>query len=313
MKTTIKIQKKKQVRSENDSAWKDFLDVYFKECMEFLYNDLYLMIDWSKQYEMLDSELQAITSEKMQGKKFVDKLIRVKTKDNKAQILFFHVEVQGKKEEEFEERLFHYYCRLYDKYKLPVLTLAILTDEDVSWRPNSYNFSLWNHNIIIFNFFTKKLIDFKERVQDLFFHKNPFGVVIASHLAALETKGKPKARLEKKFSITRELYQKGLSKDAIITLFKMIDWSIILPKELELEYKAKIHQLEEEKKVSYITSIERLGIEEGLQQGRQEGLQQGRREALALVRNLLKQKVPLAAIKSASGLSEQELLELEDV
>ena len=47
-------------------------------------------------------------------------------------------------------------------------------------------------------------------------------------------------------------------------LFVMIDWSIILPKELELEYKAKIQQFEEEQKVSYITSIERLGIEQGL-------------------------------------------------
>ncbi len=112
----------KRVRSENDSAWKDFLDIYFKECMEFLYNDLYLMVDWSKPYELLDSELQAITSEKIQGKKFVDKLVRVKTVDNKAHIVFFHVEVQGRKEEGFEERLFHYYCRLYDKYKLPILT-----------------------------------------------------------------------------------------------------------------------------------------------------------------------------------------------
>jgi len=48
------------------------------------------------------------------------------------------------------------------------------------------------------------------------------------------------------------------------------------------------------------------------QQGLQQGLQQGRQEILALVRNLLKQNVPLATIKSASGLSEQELLELED-
>lgn len=92
----------------------------------------------------------------------------------------------------------------------------------------------------------------------------------------------------------------------------MIDWALVLSKGLALEYKKKIHQLEEAKKVSYITSIEQLGREEGLQQGRQEGLQQGRREALALVRNLLKQKVPLAAIKSASGLSEKELLELEE-
>lgn len=154
---------KKSIRSEQDSAWKDFLDVYFKECMEFLYNDLYAMIDWSKNYQSLDSELQAITSEKMQGKKFVDKLIRVSTKDNKPQIIFFHVEIQGRKEEGFEERLFHYYCRLYDKYKLPILTLAILTDDDMKWRPHCYHFSLWNHSIIIFNFFTQKLIDFKDK------------------------------------------------------------------------------------------------------------------------------------------------------
>ncbi len=29
-----------ELRSENDSTWKDFLGVYFKECMEFLYNVL---------------------------------------------------------------------------------------------------------------------------------------------------------------------------------------------------------------------------------------------------------------------------------
>lgn len=64
------------------------------------------MVDWSEPYVLLDSELQAITSEKMQGKKFVDKLIKVKTIDNKVQIIFFHVEVQGRKDENFEERLF---------------------------------------------------------------------------------------------------------------------------------------------------------------------------------------------------------------
>lgn len=48
------------------------------------------------------------------------------------------------------------------------------------------------------------------------------------------------------------------------------------------------------------------------QKGLQKGLEQGRQEVLILVRNLLKQKVPLATIKSASGLSEKELLELEE-
>lgn len=54
------------------------------------------------------------------------------------------------------------------------------------------------------------------------------------------------------------------------------------------------------------------GLQRGLQRGLQQGLQQGRQEVLTLVRNLLKQNVPLATIKLASGLSEQELLELEE-
>ena len=48
------------------------------------------------------------------------------------------------------------------------------------------------------------------------------------------------------------------------------------------------------------------------QKGLQQGLQQGeRRKALAIARSLLNQNVPLPVIKSATGLSEQEI-ELED-
>ena len=52
----------------------------------------------------------------------------------------------------------------------------------------------------------------------------------------------------------------------------MIDWVLVIPKDLELEYKVKIHELEEAENVSYITSIERLGREEGLRQGFQKGV-----------------------------------------
>ncbi len=148
-------------------------------------------------------------------------------------------------------------------------------------------------------------MDFKDRVQDLFFHKNPFGVVIASHLAAQETKGKPEERLEKNFSITRQLYQKGLTKDAIITLYEMIDWTIKLPKELELKYKAKIHQLEQENKVSYISSIERLSKEEGLEQGRRE-------EDFIIAKKMLAKRFDHKIIKEITGLSDRDLLTLED-
>ncbi|MFZ2499686.1 hypothetical protein [Methanosarcina sp.] len=55
--------------------------------------------------------------------------------------------------------------------------------------------------------------------------------------------------------------------------------------------------------------MERLGIQKGLQRG----LQGRHEEAIAIAKNLLKKKVPLSVIKSATGLSEQELILVEDI
>ncbi len=66
----------------------------------------------------------------------------------------------------------------------------------------------------------------------------------------------------------------------------MIDWVLALPKELELTYKIKVQAFEEERSMSYITSIERFGREEGLQQGLRQGLAKGLYEAAQALRNL---------------------------
>jgi hypothetical protein len=71
--------KKKLLKSEQDSAWKDILDAYFQEFMEFFYPEIAKEINWLAGYETLDTELQAITTDAMVGKTFVDKLVRVKS------------------------------------------------------------------------------------------------------------------------------------------------------------------------------------------------------------------------------------------
>jgi predicted transposase/invertase (TIGR01784 family) len=58
------------------------------------------------------------------------------------------------------------------------------------------------------------------------------------------------------------------------------------------------------KKVSYITSIESLGIEEGLQQGR-------KKERYEMAKNLLSEGFPLDLVKKVTKLSDLDLAELE--
>jgi hypothetical protein len=53
-----------------------------------------------------------------------------------------------------------------------------------------------------------------------------------------------------------------------------VDWLLVLPEALELAY------LEQETKMRYVTSAERIGIRKGIERGRQEGWQEGQRELL---------------------------------
>ena len=56
---------------------------------------------------------------------------------------------------------------------------------------------------------------------------------------------------------------------------RFIDWLMELPDDLSIRFNDTIKAYEEEKKMAYITTAEKIGIEKGLQQGIEKGLQQG--------------------------------------
>jgi flagellar biosynthesis/type III secretory pathway protein FliH len=68
---------------------------------------------------------------------------------------------------------------------------------------------------------------------------------------------------------------------AILDLFAFIDWVMVLPNELELEFDSEIAAFEQDRSMKYITSIERKGRAEGLAQGLAEGQAKGLAEGQA--------------------------------
>lgn len=62
-----------------------------------------------------------------------------------------------------------------------------------------------------------------------------------------------------------------------------------LPKGLEREFLQVVYAIEEEKQMPYINTAERLGLEQGREEGLKKGLEQGRLETKrATARNLIK-------------------------
>lgn len=256
--------------SESDTGWKSVLDSHFPKLLEFFYPYLHKKIDWKQGHQFLDKELQTITRDTVVGKLCVDKLVRVNSCDGKQAVVLLHLEIQGH-QSQFAQRLFDYYCLLHLRYKLPIIVLAILTDDSPSWRPERYQSVVWGHPVINFCFYAHKLLNYQNQERSLENSDNPFAWLVLAQLAAIQTKQDPTDRFQRKFSLVRQLYEHDFSRDMVIDLLIFIDWVITLPKPLEIRYNQEIQQFEEEHAMTYITSFERIGRQQGLQEGIQQG------------------------------------------
>ena len=65
----------------------------------------------------------------------------------------------------------------------------------------------------------------------------------------------------------KDLYTVGYSRVDIVELFRFIDWLMALPEVHERLFWKELSEYEEEKEMPYVTSVEKIGIEKGMQQG----------------------------------------------
>jgi Domain of unknown function (DUF4351) len=247
-----------------DSPWKEILESYFPQFMAFFFPEAYSQIDWNCGFEFLDGELQQITREAETGKRITDKLVKVYLRNGKEQWIAAHIEIQNQKEDKFGERIFIYFARLRDKFQREVASFAVLGDTDKSWRPDSFATETLGCNLQFF-FSIAKLVDYKQRKEELEASDNPFAVVVQAHLAAQATKNKEsqQRRRKQKFALTTKLYEKGLSRQEVINLFRFIDWAMALPPELEEAFRNDLFVYKGGENMAYITSIERMAMAKG--------------------------------------------------
>ncbi len=151
-------------------------------------------------------------------------------------------------------------------YDVDVVSIAVLCDTDPAWQPCSYSYGRWGSKTGI-DFLTTKLLDHLADPQALERSTNPFAAVVLAHGQALATQNDPATRLDLKFRLVRSLYKRGRDADDVRELFRIIDWIMTLPDDLQDAFRDDVFRYEEEKAMPYISSIERRAIERGLEQG----------------------------------------------
>ncbi len=137
------------------------------------------------------------------------------------------------------QRMMVYRCRAYDLYQLPILSIAILIDDDRNWRIDYHREQSFDTYLEI-RYLVIKLWDFPNRRQELEAINNRFAMIMLAQLLVLETQRDSEARLKAK---------------------------IALPKEFEPIYNQAVRHIEEEKRMNYINTAQRIGRQEGIQEG----------------------------------------------
>ena len=184
--------------------------------------------------------------------------------------IYIHIEVQGTKQAEFAERMFVYNYRLYDRYRRPIASMAVLADAHERWKPDSFGFTVLGCKHTL-EFPVAKLTDHQHQVEELLASDNAFALITAAHILTQQTRNKNQARYQAKLRLVRLLYQRHWDKQRVINLFRVVDWLMKLPESLGQQLWQEIETIEESAKMQYITSVEKLGIAKGRLVGRVEG------------------------------------------
>jgi predicted transposase YdaD len=273
--------KRHKTSEDFDSPWKEALQLYLRPFLAFFFPNIEVDIDWARGYEALDKEFQQIVRRSKVGKGLADKLFKVWLKHGAECWLLIHVEVQGAYDKDFPERMFRYNIGAYSVYNQEVISLAVLCDDNPDWRPTQFHYGRWGSRTGI-DYLVAKLLDHGKDLEALEKNDNPFAALVLAHLQALATRDDPLSRRQWKLRVVKGMYERNWTEENIRQLFRLIDWIMTLPTELEEQFQEEFFQFEEERKMPFITSVERHGIKKGREEGLEEGLRKGILESIAL-------------------------------
>ena len=169
----------------NDELWKGIIEDLDIEFLHKFFADSIHLFDLTKPIIFLDKELSQIMPESEDSGRSIDKLLQVSLKTGDNQLILIHPEVQGYRHENYAEREFIYFYRLYDRFKIPIVTLVIFTDSELNYEPSYYSYSFLGTEIL-YKYRTYKVM--KQSAEALAASDNPFDAVILTAYWAIERK-----------------------------------------------------------------------------------------------------------------------------
>jgi hypothetical protein len=281
--------------NRDDTLWKAILEDIFDDFLRFFIPDADAIFDMERGFVFLDKELEQLFPPEQDSyrNRSVDKLVQVYTRAGQEQWILVHIEVQGKADKTFAQRMFTYYSRIFDKYQRPISSFAILTDGSKSFRPIAYTQSLFG-TTLTYTFTSYKILD--QNRAALLANDNPFAVVaLVVQTALRKQKIDEDELLALKLDLAKALLKKQFSKNKVRQILNFLRYYVRFEKEENgVKFDRGLDQLTNNKQTMGLEEFllhraVTTGIKQGIEQGIDLGIGRGKdMERHTMVVNMLR-------------------------
>ncbi|UFP93485.1 Rpn family recombination-promoting nuclease/putative transposase [Gloeobacter morelensis] len=274
---------------DHDRLFKELLTTFFVEFVDLFFEDVSGYLDRNS-ISFLDKEL---FTDVTAGEQFeADIVAKVRFLDRDTYFLV-HIENQSSCEAGFDFRMYRYFARLYEKFRLPVYPIVVYSfNEPLRAAPNIHRVEFPGFTVLEFHYRVLQLNRLNWR--DYLRQENPVaGALMAKMRIA------PGERPRVKLECLRLLATLRLDPARMKMISGFVDIYLKLSAEEERLFAMELATIgpgDREGVVEIVTSWMEEGIargrEEGIARGREEGLIQGKQEeALILVQRLLNRRL----------------------
>lgn len=231
-------------------------------------------------------------------KRRIDIMAEVKIKDQ-DELVLVHIEPQSYYQKEFHERMFVYCSRLYEKYRKPILPIAVFSYNDLKEVPTQFRIHFPSLSVLQFNYLQLHLtkLNWRAFIQS----NNPAAAALLSKMGYTDEE-----RVPVKLEFLRMLSLMELDPAQTELIYGFFETYLMLNKEEEKQMRKEIDKLPEEE-ADRILELPNSYKEEGRREGREEGMEEGKKW---MVQSMLEKGLSNELIADIAGLGVMEVKEM---
>ncbi|RXI96232.1 transposase [Anaerobacillus alkaliphilus] len=289
-----------QERVDHDRLFKQLITTFFEEFVLAFFPDIYEHLD----YNHMTFLHQEVFTDILKGRKgVVDILAETKLRGNDT-IILVHIEPQSTYAHDFNDRMFFYFSRLYEKYRCPILPIAIFSYDDMKPETDFFHIHLPFKQVLSFHYFTVHLK--RKNWRELINQPNPVALALLGKMG-YDQDEKVKIKLE----FLRMLLKLELDPARQTLVAGIFEKYHILSVSEENELDKYLKQIPNNEVVQIMdlmTSWEKKGfdqgIEKGIEKGMEKGIEKGMEEGIQKGIELTKVEVALSMLRKGLFISD---------